>query len=124
MARIQRNHGFTLLAAGTMIVGVIATGVPGLAQGLGGRVVDQAQRAVRERITNREGRHHLIVRFEEDARTDARSKADVWVVGTGTVLCSGDGRTRTFSYDAVVNTRDGNVSESHYDWRGDWYTIP
>ena len=109
------------LAAYTLLVAVIATGVPGLAQGSEPRLIDQAQRAVRERITSLKGGRDLIVRFQQDARTDARSKADIWVVGTGTVLCSRDGRTRTFSYDVIVNTRHGNASDVHYDWRGDWY---
>ena len=110
-----------LLAAYTLLVAVVATGVPGLAQDSGPRLIDQAQRAVRERITSPKGGRDLIVRFEQDARTDARSKVDMWVVGTGTVLCSRDGRTRIFSYDAIVNRRHGNVSGVHYDWRGDWY---
>src|SRR5690349_16846507 len=112
---MQGKQSVMLLAAYTLLVAVIATGVPGLSQGAEPRLIDQAQRAVRERITSLKGGRDLIVRFQQDARTDARSRADSWVVGTGTVLCSRDGRTRTFSYDAIVNTRHGNVSDVHYD---------
>jgi hypothetical protein len=31
-----------------------------------------------------------------------------------------DGKVRPFSYEAVVNTRNSDVSDIHYDWRGDW----
>jgi hypothetical protein len=62
------------------------------------------------------------VRFDREVGTDSRSNADVRVRGTGSVLRGGEGSARTFSYQAVVNTRNGNVSDVQYDWRGDWYT--
>ena len=31
-----------------------------------------------------------------------------------------DGKSRNFSYEAVVNNRNRNVSDIRYDWRGDW----
>jgi len=112
-----------LLAVFTVLGGVIASGGPGLAQGSEDRTIDQAQRAVRERITSREGGRDLrdlIVRFNRDARTESSSNAEVRVRGTGTLLRSNEGTSRTFSYEAVVNTRNSNVSDIEYDWRGDW----
>jgi hypothetical protein len=121
-ARLRtRGNGHTvLLAAIALLASVIAASSQSLAQGSEDRVIDQAQRAVRERVTDREG-GRLIVRFERDARTDSGSSADVRVRGTGLLLRGSDGRARTFSYEVVVNTRNGNVSDVQYDWRGDWY---
>jgi hypothetical protein len=99
---------------------VIASSSLGLAQGSADRAIDQAQQAVRERITSREGGRDVIVRFASDARTESASNAQVRVRGTGSLMRSNDGRSRTFSYEAVVDTRNRNVSDIQYDWRGDW----
>ncbi len=107
---------FTLLAV------VIASGSLGLAQVSGDRAIDQAQRAVREQITSREGGRDLMVRFNSDARTEFKSNAEVRVRGTGSYLRNNDGNSRNFSYEAVVNNRNNNVSDIRYDWRGDWYS--
>jgi archaellum component FlaF (FlaF/FlaG flagellin family) len=112
----------TRIAVFTFLAVVIAGGALSVAQDSGNRTVNEAQRAVRERITNREGRRDLIVRFGNDARTESASNADVRVHGTGSLLRSDDGKSRLFSYEAVVNTRNGNVSYIQYDWRGDWYS--
>ena len=48
-------------AAATVLVGVIASGGLGLAQGSEDRAIDQAQRAVSERITSQEGGRDLTV---------------------------------------------------------------
>jgi YmgG-like glycine-zipper protein len=113
-------HRCTCAAVLTFLAVVIASSSLGLAQGSGDRAIDQAQRAVRERITSREGGRDLIVRFASDARTESASNAQVRVRGTGSLLRSNDGKSRTFSYEAVVNTR--NVSDIQYDWRGDWFS--
>lgn len=110
----------TRAAVLTFLAVVIASSSLGLAQGSGDRAIDQAQRAVRERITSREGGRDLIVRFASDARTESASNAQVHVRGTGSLMRSNDGKSRTFSYEAVVNTRNSNVSDIQYDWRGDW----
>jgi hypothetical protein len=101
---------------------VIASGGVGFAQGSEGWAIDQVQRAVREEITSREGERDLAVRFDRDARTESRSNTNLRVRGTGRVVRSRDGRSRPFSYDADVNTRNSDVSDVHYDWRGGWYT--
>jgi hypothetical protein len=111
----------TRVAVSTFLAVVLAVGSLGLAQGSEDRAIDQAQRAVRERITNREAGHDLIVRFGNDARTESASNAEVRVRGTGSLQRSNDGKSRLFSYEAVVNTRNSNVSDVQYDWRGDWY---
>jgi len=107
---------FTLLAV------VIASGSPGLAQGSGDRAIDQAQRAVREQITSREGGRNLTAHFNSDARTEFKSNAEVRVRGTGVFSRNNDGKSRSFSYEANVNNRNRNVSDIRYDWRGDWYS--
>jgi hypothetical protein len=112
----------TRIAVFTCLAVVNAGSALSVAQDTGNRTVNEAQRAVRERITNREGRRDLLVRFGNDARTESASNADVRVRGTGSLLRSDDGKTRLFSYEAVVNTRNGNVSDIQYDWRGDWYS--
>jgi hypothetical protein len=106
----------------TFLAVVIASSSLGLAQGSGDRAIEQAQRAVRERITSREGGRDLIVRFASDARTESASNAQVRVRGTGSLMRSNDGKSRTFSYEAVINTRNSNVSDIQYDWRGDWFS--
>jgi hypothetical protein len=107
----------------TLFAALLAVGIgsssPGLAQDADDWVIDQAQRAVRERMTSREGERDVTVRFRSDARTESSSNTDRRVRGTGSVLRS-DGQVRPFSYEAVVNTRDSNVSDIHYDWHGDW----
>lgn len=120
--RTRGNLHSVLLAGIALLASLIASGSASLAQGSGDRVIDQAQRAVRERVTDREGGRDLIVRFDREVSTDSRSNADVRVRGTGSVLRGSEGRARTFSYRAVVNTRNGTVSDIQYDWRGDWYT--
>jgi hypothetical protein len=118
-----RSHVHSVLLAGVALLASMIAGVsPSLAQGSTDRVIDQAQRAVRERVADREDGRDLIVRFDREVTTDSRSNADVRVRGTGSVLRGGEGRARTFSYHAVVNTRSGNVSDIQYDWRGDWYS--
>ena len=106
---------------GALLAVVIASGSLGLAQGSDGWAIDQAQRAVRDRIVSREGGRALTVQFGSDARTEL-SNADVRVRGTGSVMRSTDGKSRPFSYEAVVNTRNSSVSDIQYDWRGDWYS--
>ena len=72
-------------------------------------------------MANQEGGRDLTVQFGRDARTEFPSDTDIRVVGTGSVTRGADGRSRPFSYEAVVNTRNGTVSGIRYDWRGDWY---
>ena len=111
-----------LLAAVTVLVGVIASGSLGLAQNSQDPSIDQAQRAVRQRITSQERGSDLTVQFGRDARTESASSTGIRVRGTGSVARSADGTSRPFSYEAVVDTRNGNVSAIRYDWRGEWYS--
>ena len=115
---ITRPIGRGAVAA---LVGLVAYGSVALAQGSAERAIDQAQRAVSQRIVSQEGGHDLAVQFGRDAQTEFPSNTDVRVRGTGSVTRSADGRSRPFSYEAVVNTRNNNVSAIRYDWRGDWY---
>jgi hypothetical protein len=111
-------------AAVFIVAGVIASGSVVLAQGSAdrtARAIDQAQRAVRERIVSQDGTRNLTVQFGPDARTEFPSNADVRVSGTGSAVRATDRMSRPFSYEAVVNTRNSNVSAIRYDWRGDWY---
>ena len=108
-------------AAAIVVAGVIASGSVLLAQGSAdrtARAIDQAQRAVRERIVSQDGARNLTVQFGPDARTEFPSNADVRVSGTGSAVRATDRMSRPFSYEAVVNTRNSNVSALRYDWRG------
>ena len=116
-----RTNRCTLFAAFAVLAAVIASAGPGWAQGSEGLAIDQAQRAVRERIRSGEGGRDLTVQFGSDARTESPSSRDVRVRGTGSVTRNNDGKSRPFSYEAVVNTRNNSVSGVQYDWRGDWY---
>ncbi|MEK6286199.1 MAG: RICIN domain-containing protein [Acidobacteriota bacterium] len=114
-----------------------------LAQGTGDRAIDQAQRAVRQRIINQEGGRNLTVLFNTDAETDFKSRTEVRVRGTGSFSRNNDsrysnsrdndqryddsrnngGRSRDFSYEAIVNNRSryGSVSGVRYDLRSGWF---
>jgi hypothetical protein len=116
--RIPIRRGM-LFAAWLAIL--ITSGSLGFAQGSEGWAIDQVQRAVRERITHREGDRDLSVRFASDAQTETRSNANLRVRGTGRAARSHDGKSRPFSYEAGVDARTSNVSDIHYDWRGGWY---
>jgi hypothetical protein len=129
---------FALLAV-TLAGGSLSTV---LAQGSGDRAIDQAQRAVRQRIISQEGGRNLTVLFNTDAQTDSRSRTEVRVRGTGSFSRTNDsrysnsrdndqryndsrnngGRSRDFSYEAIVNHRSryGSVSGVRYDLRSGW----
>ena len=86
--------------------------------------IEQAQRAVRQRIVSQEGRN-VTVYFNSDAQTDFRSRTAVRVRGTGTFSRTNDsrygrGRSKEFSYEATVNPyRSGSVSGVSYEMIGD-----
>jgi hypothetical protein len=123
---VRLIEAFSLLA---VVIVTCASGGPNrvLAQDSGDRAVNQAQRAVRQQILNREGGRGQTVLFNNDAQTEVRSNTEVRVYGTGTVSGANDsrnnnGRTREFSYEAIVGNRYrnniNNVSGIRYDWRG------
>ena len=116
---IHRRVWFAAVAA---LAGVIVCGSLVVAQESTDRAIDQAQRAVRERIVSQQGGRDLTVQFAGDPRTEFPSNTQVRVRGTGSVSRATDGNLRPFSYEAVVNTRTGNVTAIQYDWRGDWYS--
>ena len=118
-----------------------------LAQGSGGRAIDRAQRAVRLRIISQEagrdrqeGTRNLTVVFNGDAQSAFSSNSQVRVTGTGTFSRNNDspynkardndrryddsrndrGRSRDFSYEALVSNRYSTVSGIRYDWRAGW----
>ncbi|NOT59792.1 MAG: DUF3011 domain-containing protein [Acidobacteria bacterium] len=97
--------------------------------------IAQAQRAVREQITNQEGGRGGTVSFNRDAQSEARTNSVMRVSGTGVFSNNNNSRnnnsrnnelrTREFTYEALVNNRSrnrnySNVSEIRYDWRGGW----
>ena len=138
-----------LLAALALLAAILVSGAGGglsqaSAQDSGDRAIYQAQRAVREQITNREGVRGQTVLFNRDASSESISNTEVRVRGTGTLSRNNDprnndprnndprnndvsnnnGRLRDFSYEAIVNNRyrnnTNNVSGIRYDWRGGW----
>jgi hypothetical protein len=62
------------------------------AQGSQDRAIDQAQRAVRQRIISQEGGRDLTVVFNTDAQTAFRSRTEVRVNGTGSFSRTSDPR--------------------------------
>lgn len=112
---------YLFFAVFTLLAVIIPSGNSGLAQGLEGRAIDQTQRAVRNQITDRESGRNLMSLFNRDARTEYKSSNEVLVRGTGIFSRNNDGKSRNFSYEAVFNNRNSNVSDIRYDWRGDWY---
>ncbi|HZM86442.1 MAG TPA: RICIN domain-containing protein [Blastocatellia bacterium] len=113
-----------------------------LAQSTNNRTIDQAQRAVRQRIVSQEGGRNVTVLFNTDAQTDSTSRNEVRVRGTGSFSRGNDlgyanprdndqrnndsrnnaVRSKDFSYEAVVNNRSryGSVSGVRYDLRDGW----
>jgi hypothetical protein len=113
-----------------------------LAQGRDNRAIDQAQRAVEKRIVSHEGGRNLTVLFNGDDKTEYKSRTEIRVRGTGSFsrvdesrdanLHVNDrrnndsrnnvGRSRDFSYEAIVNNRSryGSVSGVRYDLRRGW----
>ena len=134
-ALVNRNISFAVF---TLLALSLASGSLSrvFAQGSGDRAIDQAQRAVREQLTNREGGRNPTVVFNNDAQTEFISNTGVRVRGTGAFSRNNDpryansrnndGQSRNFSYEAIVNDRNrnrnsnGNVSGIRYDWRGGW----
>ena len=108
----------TLFAAGLAIV--VGSSSVGEAQRSDTWAIDQTQQAVRERIASREGERDVTVRFAASPRVESPSNNSLRVRGTGTASRGRDRKSRAFSYDAVVNTRNNNVSDVNYNWRGDW----
>ena len=131
-----------VLSAFVSLVVILAGGTLStvLAQGSEDRAIEQAQRAVRQRIISQEGGRNLTVLFNTDAHTDFRSRMEVRVRGTGSFSRNDSrysnsrendqryndsrnngGRSRDFSYEAIVNrNRYGNVSGVRYDLRTGW----
>jgi hypothetical protein len=128
--------GFALLAV------LLAGGglSPVEAQGSQDRAIDQAQRAVRQRIISQEGGRNLTVVFNTDAQTAFRSRTEVRVNGTGSFSRNNDPRygnsrdndqrvspvlrdNKKFSYEAIVNNRSryGTVSGVRYDLKSGWF---
>ena len=128
---------FALIAV--ILAGTVSTV---FAQGSDNRTIDQAERAVRERIMSQEGGRYVTVLFNGDAQTDFRSRNEVRVRGTGSFSRNSDprflnlpdndqrgnasrntsGRSIEFSYEAIVNNRSryGAVSGVRYDLRNGW----
>jgi hypothetical protein len=112
MSKARRTLRAVVLAV------ITGSGSLGMAQGANDWAVDHAQRAVRAQITSDDG--NVAVRFADDARTESRSNTNRRVRGSGTAVRDRDGKSRSFAYEAVVNTRNSQVSDVHHDWRGDW----
>jgi hypothetical protein len=133
----------TLPARFALIAVILAGSVSTvLAQGSDNRTIDQAQRAVRQRIVSQEGGRNVTVLFNGDAQTSSTSRNEVRVRGTGSFSRNTDprfinlrdndqrdnasrntsGRSRDFSYEAIVNNRSryGSVSGVRYDLRSGW----
>ncbi|HEX4951040.1 MAG TPA: DUF3011 domain-containing protein [Blastocatellia bacterium] len=116
-------HHNILFAVLILLAVVAASGSatkPLIQQSAGNWVIEQAQQAVQEQITSREGRRNSTVQFNNDAQTEYQSNAAVRVRGTGILLQNNNGRSRPFSYEAVVNNRNRRVSAIKYDWQDNW----
>ena len=104
-----------------LIIVIISSSL-GLAQGSGDQTIDLAQQAIRGRMLSREGGRDLNIRFNNDARTEFRSNAEVIVRGTGIFSRNNNMELRNFSYVTLVNRRNNNVSDINYNWIGGWYS--
>jgi hypothetical protein len=121
VSQIEMSTGMSRRALLATVLAVVVGSVTlDSAQGSNEWAIDQAQRAVREQIAGDEG--NVAVRFAGDARTESPSNTDRRVRGSGSAVRDRDGKSRPFSYLAVVDTRTSNVSDVRYDWHGDWRT--
>ena len=119
MARIAKKYSLVLLgmvACAFMVMPAGAQQDRGYGQQDRSYTIDRAQAAVRDRILERDGRD-TEVRFNNDPNVTFVSNAQR-VTGTGSAFRSG--RRREFTYDSTVNTRNGNVQNVNYNWRGNW----
>lgn len=114
---LQRSIFFAVFILLAVVVASGSPGKPLIQQRAGNRAIEQAQQAVREQITSREGRRNPTVQFNNDAQTEYQSNAEVRVRGTGILLQNNNGRSRTFTYEAVVDSRNRRVSAIKYDWQ-------
>jgi hypothetical protein len=125
-----------LFAALALLAAILAGAgsIQALAQDSGDRAISQAQQAVRAQIISREGGRGQTVVFNRDASSEFKSNTEVRIRGTGILSNNNDtrgndarnnnGRSREFSYEAIVNNRyrnnTNNVSGIRYDWSGGW----
>ena len=113
--------GVRALAAGLWVVAAVAACVasaPSLAQD--SSVIQRAQEAVRERILREQG-YGGSVNFPARLRTETYPVGNnqTGVRGEGVFRRDNAGGAQRFTYDAVVNTRNGRVQRVTYNFTGD-----
>jgi hypothetical protein len=83
--------------------------------------VNLAQQAVRDRIIREQGGTQASVNFGGRRRVETYSAGSnrTGVRGEGTFRRDTDGRRQRFTYEAVVNTRNGRVQSATYNFSGD-----
>ena len=122
---VDRNffsfNGFRTLATRLgVIVVIFAAG--GLAQTFAQDryAIERAQEAVRERIVRERGGSTSSVLFPDHLRTetDAVSNNQMRVRGEGTFRRDAYTQAQRFTYEAVVNTRNGRVQRIAYNFTG------
>src|SRR5262245_22386549 len=107
----------------TLLIIVLATLSPSStdAQRNSNYTIEKAQQALRDKLLREVGGRDPLVIFNDDVDRFVVSRSQSGVRGSGVFIRNFEGRKRNFSYEAVVNVRNGNVDRARYDWQGDWY---
>lgn len=87
------------------------------------RIIDMAERAVRQRIRDDKGRNSIVL-FNDDARISPASRSDRRVSGSGLFMDNNDARRQHMTYQARVNVRDDRVSSVDYRIAGESNVTP
>lgn len=83
--------------------------------------IEKGQQALREKLLREVGGRDPLVIFNEDADRFVVSRSESGVRGSGVFVRNFEGRRRNFTYQVVLNSRNGNVERMLYEWQGDWY---
>lgn len=116
----KRFRAFAACAG--LLAAVVAFGSQAPAFAQANDAIARAQDAVRERILREQGGSYASVNFQGRRRVETYAVANnqTGVRGEGTFARDSSSRRQRFSYDAVVNTRNGRVLRLNYNFTGDY----
>jgi len=109
---------YALLAGVSLFIIIASVGANAThAQNRRGYAIEQAQRAVRDRILNENGGRDANLDFDRNVEDFNVSNNEIGVKGSGILYRNNRRDQRRFVYEARVNTRNGNVDQINYRFR-------
>jgi len=111
----------SFVACAGLVAFALAAGAASPALAQDDYAVNLAQQAVRERIVRENGGSQSSVNFGGRRRVETYAAGGnrTGVRGEGTFARDSSTRRQRFTYDAVVNTRNGRVQSVNYNFAGD-----